>query len=442
MSDAPVAILSVGDELVLGQVEDTNAPWIARELLALGVMPGERRTVADDRAAITDAILALSRTHRCVIVTGGLGPTPDDLTRESLADALALCAGASSETAALEEDPIGVAHLRAWFAARGRSMPPCNHKQAMRPRECRLLANPLGTAPGLATLDAAPLCVYCLPGPPHEMQRMFGVEIAPSFASPTRVLRTRVLHTVGVGESALAEMLGDLMERTREPLVGTTAQGGIVSIRIRATGSMVEVSAAIAATVSQCEARVGRFIFGCDDDTLAASIGTALMARACAVSTAESCTGGLVGALLTSVAGSSGWYLGGFVAYANERKAEDLEVSRGVIATDGAVSHATAVALARGACNRTGSDFSIATTGIAGPGGGTDDKPVGTVFVAIADRTKQQIYSRRFQFTGDRNSIRERSAVMALAAMRFAITEAPLQPLLWSEAEEVYVATW
>ncbi len=439
MRNDAVAILSVGDELILGQIEDTNAPWIARALLAIGVMPGQRRTVGDQRGDITAALVELARTHRAVIVSGGLGPTLDDLTREALADAIAIVKQEATGSTELVEDPIGLAHLRAWFEERGRVMPPSNRKQAMRPRACELLPNPMGTAPGLATTDDAGFCVYCLPGPPREMQPMLSAVVAPRLAAPAHEIATCALHTVGLGESALAELLGDLMDRTRTPSVGTTARGGVVSIRIRASGSSESARTALASTIEACEARVGHFIFGQNDATLASCVGALLRARGRTVATAESCTGGMVSALLTDVAGSSEWLQGGFVPYANVRKMEDLAVPSAMINEFGAVSHLTAVALARGALHRTGCNYAIATTGIAGPSGGSAEKPVGTVFIAIADFAAGKVYSRRFQFAGERAAVRERSAVMSLASLRFTLIDAPMQPLLWAEAEPVHV---
>ncbi|MSR41717.1 MAG: competence/damage-inducible protein A [Phycisphaerales bacterium] len=439
LQHARVAILSVGDELVLAQIEDTNAPFLARRLLEIGAMPGERRTVGDDQHAIAHAMLDLARTHVAVIVTGGLGPTLDDLTREALAEAIAIASGDSTERALLVEDPAGIAHLKMWFEDMGRVMPLINRKQALRPHASRLLANPLGTAPGVATLASAPISVYCLPGPPREMQPMFDAEVAPHLASTTHLIATRALHTVGRGESALAELLGDLMDRTRTPSVGTTARGGIVSIRIRAEGSAASARAALDATTAVCRERVGSLIFGFDDETLASSVGAMLLAQSRTLATAESCTGGLVSALLTDIAGSSAWYLGGFVVYANARKIEDVGVPSEMIARYGAVSHETAIALARGALHRMGSDYAISTTGIAGPSGGTPEKPVGCVFIAIADRCSQQVFSRRFLFVGARQAIRERAAVMALASLRAALLSDPCQSLLWAESELVRV---
>jgi len=425
-----VAVLSVGDELVLGQIEDSNASWLARELQRIGCMPGERRTVADERMLLAKAMRELAASHDALVVTGGLGPTLDDLTREALLDVV----DAGGE---LESDPAGVEHLRGWFERRGRAMPASNLRQALRPRGAWLLDNPNGTAPGIGARIGA-VEVFCLPGPPNEMKPMFARVVEPALACPGRAVLTAALHTIGVGESVLAERLGDLMRRDRQPSVGTTASDGIVSIRVRAEGSADQAREALAATVAECERAAGSLIYGRDGEPLAAVVGRLLLERNLTLATVESCTGGLVGAMVTDIAGSSAWYLGGFVTYANERKMSDVGVRRETLDAHGAVSAQTACEMARGGLSRTGADVAIATTGVAGPSGGSDAKPVGTVYVAVALRDGE-IYARRFHFPGDRITVRRRTAHLALACTRFALLGEPTRPLLWSESEAVHV---
>jgi nicotinamide-nucleotide amidase len=253
-----------------------------------------------------------------------------------------------------------------------------------------------------------------------------------------RAVLTAALHTIGLGESVLAEQLGELMQRGREPSVGTTASNGIVTIRIRSSGPSAEARVALAATVDECTARVGSIIYGRDGEPLAAAVGRLLSDRGLSLATAESCTGGLLGALVTEVAGSSAWFQGGFVTYANERKVNDLGVRSATIERFGAVSAETAIEMARGCLTATGADIAISTTGIAGPGGASETKPVGTVFVAIAMRDGAT-YARRFQFPGDRATIRSRTAHLALACARFTLLGEPERRLLWSESEVVRV---
>jgi len=429
-----VAILSVGDELVLGQIEDTNASWLSRALQSIGRTTGERRTVGDDRAALTGALRTLASTHAAVIVTGGLGPTLDDLTREALLDVV-------SPGGALVEDEAGVEHLRGWFEKRGRPMPASNLRQAMRPPTARLLPNPNGTAPGIAaraTFDAHACEIFCLPGPPNEMKPMFDACVAPIVRDDAQVVATAALHSIGLGESTLAERLGELMERGREPSVGPTASDGIVSIRVRATGPRDAARAALEATIAECLSRTGNIVYGRDGEPLAAVVGRMLAERDLTLSTAESCTGGMLGSFITDVAGSSAWYMGGAVTYANERKIVDLGVPAATIETHGAVSHETAIAMARGALARFHTHLAIATTGVAGPSGGSDAKPVGTVYVAVAARDGD-VFSRRFHFPGDRTTVRRRTAHLALACTRFALLGEGARALLWSEGEAVRV---
>jgi nicotinamide-nucleotide amidase len=436
-AQAVVAIVSVGDEIILGQIEDTNASWIARELQRIGAMPGERRAVADDRAALARTLRELSATHAAIVMTGGLGPTLDDLTRESLGDVV-------DPGAALVRDPAGVEHLRDWFERRGRAMPELNLRQADRPPSARLLDNPHGTAPGISARVRGPgmgagCDIFCLPGPPNEMRPMFEQAVVPALRTDGRVVLTAALHTIGLGESRIAEQLGDLMRRDRVPSVGTTASDGIVTIRVRAAGAEEWATCALDQTVAECRSRVGSIVFGENGEPLASVVGRLLVSRGMHLATAESCTGGLLGAFLTEIAGSSAWYQGGFVTYANARKVRDLGVPLAILQEHGAVSHETAIDMARGCLRASGADMAIATTGIAGPTGGSDDKPVGTVFVSVGLRGGQ-VFSRRFHFPGDRTTVRRRTAHLALACARFTLLGEPTRSLLWSEAEAVRIA--
>ncbi len=431
MSARRVAILSVGDELVLGQIDDTNARWLAQQLQGIGCVPCERRTVGDDVMALSEAMRALAATHDAVLVTGGLGPTRDDLTRDAL---LAVV----DTGGALIEDPDSRAHLHAWFEARGRVMPPSNLRQALRPRNAQSLANPMGTAPGIAAEYEERCTFFCLPGPPNEMKPMFEALVAPRLRDASRVVLTSALHTVGLGESAIGEKLGALMERGRTPSVGTTASDGIVTVRICSVGEEPLARAALATTIDACTTALGDIIFGRDADTLAAVLGELLRAKHFTLVTAESCTGGLLGALLTDVTGSSAWYRGGFITYENERKIKDLAVPSELIEREGAVSSAVAMSMARGALDASGADLSIAITGVAGPSGGSASKPVGTVYISVAMRGGE-VVTRRFAFPGERATVRRRSAQLALAFARCALLGTPTRSLLWSEVEAARV---
>ncbi len=438
------AVLAVGDELTTGQSLDTNSRWVAERLGALGCTVVEHVTVADDRAAIAAAMSRLAEAAGVLIVTGGLGPTQDDLTREALADALG---------DRLVEDADMASQVRRRFDAAGVAMPASNRVQALRPESAAGLANEVGTAPGLraALRRGGSACeVFCLPGPPAEMAPMFERFVAPALASGTsggggRVVRALVLHMYGIGESAAAERLGSLMDRKRNPLVGTTASGGQVSVRIRHEGAAAEADRLVGETERLVRDAVGEFVFGRDEETLASAALAALKRRGETVVTVESCTGGLLGALITEVSGSSAVYLGGWVTYANEAKMEEVGVPEALLKAHGAVSEEVARAMAEGALRTSlgaRAQHALAITGIAGPEGGTPDKPVGTVWIARAGRgggggggsggaaNSIETDARLFQFAGDRQAVRMRSALTALEMLRRRVLRAGTGSLL------------
>jgi nicotinamide-nucleotide amidase len=420
-----IATLSVGDELVLGQVVDTNAAWLGERIASCGHLRDEHRLVADDRDAIVRAIRELSAGRTHLVVTGGLGPTLDDLTREALGAAL----DASAPSLVLDADAR--AGLDRWFAGRGRMMPGLNLRQAMRPPGARCLPNPHGTAPGLAAeLDGCR--IWCLPGPPREMEPMFEAEVAPALGGSGRAVVRRSVLSFGLGESALAERLGPLMDRGREPSVGTTASGSIVTARIRAEGEPAVAAAGADATVGLVEAAWAPYAFG-RAGTLADALARELLARQASVAVAESCTGGSLGGMLTAVPGSSAWFPGGTIAYANEVKVRELSVPTDLIARDGAVSHSVAVAMATGVRARFRSTCALSITGVAGPSGGTDAKPVGLVWIGLAG--PEGAAARAFRFPGDRATVRDRSAKSALQWLRLDLLGQGDAPLIWEWPE-------
>lgn len=430
---AAAAILSVGDELTLGQTLDTNSKWLSERLLSFGVVVREHVTIADDRAAQAAAFARLAGAYDLVICTGGLGPTPDDITREALSDALA---------SPLVEDAIALAQVEAYFQARGREMPAINRVQAMRPVSAMSLHNLHGTAPGVcATIRSSTRAcdVFCLPGPPREMQPMFESQVAPRLRPPSgRVVVTRVLHTVGIGESDLATRLGAMMERGRMPLVGTTASGGIVSMRIRYEGESARDEAEDAVTRTAGEARTlaGPHCFGEGDATLASAIVHTLKDRGESVAFAESCTGGKLAGMLTEVPGASSVFGHGWVTYANRAKQRELGVLASVFAPDGpgAVSSECAMQMALGGRERAKSTYALAVTGIAGPDGGTREKPVGTVWIALAH--EGGVEARRFLIAGERGNVRAWSCMAALAMLWLRLAGAP-EVVLLRELERV-----
>lgn len=407
------AILSIGDELITGTTRDANACWLAERLATLGMRVCEMRLVPDDRAAIVQAITALAGQSDLLLITGGLGPTADDLTREALNDVVC------PETP-LVEDEAGIAQVEQWFLRRGKSMPAINRVQAMRPMNAALIENHHGTAPGLhARMN--PCEIFIMPGVPREMREMFQSSVEPLLRerASEQVLLKRSIHSFGLGESAVAERLGELLARTRSPTVGTTATEGIVSARIYASGTRGDAVRQLDATSREIEESLRPFTYASDDESLAGVVGALLRDRGESLATAESCTGGSLGGELTAISGSSAWYRGGWVTYSNAMKAAQLGVPADLIESVGAVSSPVAEAMARGALQRSQADYALSVTGIAGPDGGSDQKPVGTVFIGLAASSTESIEVRHFVFSGDRAGVRQRTVLAALQMLRF-----------------------
>ena len=424
MNAPRAAILSIGDELVLGTTLDTNSRTLSSALREAGLDVVEHRTVADDRAAIAAAIRALASTVDVVISTGGLGPTDDDLTRDALNDL-------TDAGAPQVEDAVARTDLDAWFAGRGRPMAAINLRQALRPKSVRIVRNLGGTAPGLAaTLGTCR--VFCLPGPPREMIPMFESDVLPAVRpAGAPAIAKRTLGTFGIGESALAERLGSRMTRGREPAVGTTASGSVVSIQVVARGA--DAAARAEHEMAACAGDASPYAFGSEDATLASALLEECRARGRTLAVAESCTGGIVGGMLTAVAGSSDVFLGGWITYSNEMKSAQLGVDPQLIARHGAVSRETVLAMAAGACARSGATLAVSISGVAGPGGGSAEKPVGTVWIAVHDAVSGTGRARRFEYPGPRDIIRDRSAKTALQLARWALRREDA-PILWERA--------
>jgi nicotinamide-nucleotide amidase len=413
-------ILSIGTELTLGQSVDTNSAWLATQLAALGIRTQRHVTVADELAPIRAALLEAAEACDLILVSGGLGPTDDDLTRQALADAAGV---------ALELHEPSLAALRAFFRSRHRDMPQRNEVQAYLPRTARAIANTCGTAPGIAMrLRGTP--VYVVPGVPFEMRTMFTHDIEPELRAATsgRVLLMRHLHTFGLGESSLGEQMRDLMQRGRNPEVGTTAELGIIGIRINATGPTAEAARKMLdETETEIRQRFRTVVFGRDGETLAGVVGQLLTARRQTVATAESCTGGLIGAALTDTPGSSNYYLGGVVSYANAAKTALLDVPPALLQQHGAVSAPVAQAMAEGVARRLGSDYALSVTGIAGPAGGSAAKPVGLVYVGVRTPAGTTVHELHLGSDAPRDVIRTRAARTALNLLRLALLGGPAQ---------------
>jgi nicotinamide-nucleotide amidase len=417
-------IVSIGDELVLGQTVDTNSAWLSARLARAGIGTLYHQTVADDQAAIAQAIADASQRAQLVIVSGGLGPTDDDLTRQAMAQAMGV-------ELVLHEPSVAV--IRGYFSVRGRPMPERNKVQALHPRGSEVIANTCGTAPGIkAKLGIATF--YITPGVPSEMFAMFEKSIEPElhqFVGERQVILSTSVHSFGMGESSIAEALGDLMDRQRNPKVGTTVSDGLVSMRIRSEFATADqAQQQLEATVEMVQQRLGAVVFGRDDQTLQDSLVQLLIDGQVTLATAESCTGGLVGRLITDVAGASAVYRGGWVTYADEAKTQQLGVPAELIREHGAVSDVVVRAMARGALKQSGARLAVAITGVAGPGGGTVDKPVGTVWVGVAGGNGED-EAWRFHLPGSRAMVRDRAAKAALQLLRFRLLNVPVEQWTW-----------
>lgn len=402
-------VIAVGSELTSGLTLDTNSQHIAMRLARLGVVTLAHHVADDHQGRLAAALRAAADQADLVIVSGGLGPTADDISRQALAEAMGV--DLVLDEAALEE-------ISAFFRQRGRTMNPSNRAQAMTPRGARAIRNPVGTAPGLhARLGQAE--VYVMPGVPSEMRHMLDHDILPQLQrrGDAGRLAFRAVHTFGAGESDVAARIADLMGRESNPLVGTTVAAGLVSVRITAVAEGEQAADELAEQmVRTVRGRLAELAFGVDDETLSGVVGRALRHRGATLAVAESCTGGLLGELLTAVSGSSDYFAGGVISYANRIKTELLGVPPELIERHGAVSEPVVEAMAKGVRRRLRADYALAVTGIAGPTGGTADKPVGLVYAALAGPDGAAV--RRNVFPGDRDIVRLRSALTALNMLR------------------------
>lgn len=423
-------LLTIGDELLLGETIDTNSAHIARALAEFGVRVVRRATVGDDPDDIADALRDALRRTGAVITTGGLGPTADDRTHESIAQLL-------GRPLVLHEGALGALQRR-WRDRFQREMPESNRRQCLLPEGAELLENRHGSAPGIWVADAEGRWIATLPGVPREMRGMLADVIVPRLlarrdaalaatgATPL-VVRSRTLRTTSIAESALADRLGDV----RRSVAGLPLAflPGVEGVDLRVTAHDLpsdDADRRLADAIAQLRERAGDFVYGERDDDLATLVLDGCVARGATLAVAESCTGGLLGARITAVPGASRVFMGGTLAYANEVKVRELGVAEGDLVAHGAVSEPVARAMATGVRVRFGTTVGVGITGVAGPGGGSEEKPVGTVWVAVdLDGT---VHAVRAVLPGDRSEIRARAAQLALDRVRRAFdrhTDAP-----------------
>jgi len=407
-------LITIGDELLLGFTVDTNAVHIARTLADLGVRITRRATVGDTPPDIVDAVNAALERTGAVLTTGGLGPTADDRTHESLAMAFGC--------ELVLHEPARDALAERWRQRFGRPMPDSNVRQFMLPSGAAVLTNRHGSAPGIWIEDAAGRFVATMPGVPREMRGMLSEEIVPRLLAragdaAVTVVRSRTLRTTGISESACADRLAGFRGSVHD--VPLSYLPGLDGVDLRLTISGVSAGAADAAldrAGATVRERVGDWIYGEGDDDLAALVLDALRAHGHTIAVAESCTGGLLGARLTAIPGASAQVLGGMIAYDNRIKVEQLGVAESLLAEHGAVSEPVARAMASGVRERFGADVGVGITGVAGPGGGSAGKPVGTVWVAVD--LGGQVHAVKPVLPGDRGEIRHRATQIALDRLR------------------------
>jgi len=414
-------ILCIGTELLLGEITNTNAQYLAAELAKLGIPHYYQTVVGDNEARIHHALEVACNRSRLILITGGLGPTPDDLTHAALASFFGV---------EMVEHPQVWEEIRQKYGQRGMEPSPSNRKQAFLPQGATVLPNPVGSACGLIWQPRPDLHILTFPGVPREMQQMWQETAVPYLRSlgwGQEVFYSRVLRYWGIPESTLAERVGSLLAGENPTVAPYASQG---EVRLRVTGrapSREEAQALIAPVVEQILQISGEDYFGSDEATLASVVGELLLQRGQTLAVAESCTGGLLGQLVTGIPGSSRYFVGGIVAYDNRIKEQLLRVDPETLRQHGAVSEPVAAQMALGAKQVLGSDWALSITGIAGPEGGTSTKPVGLVYLGLADpEGKVEVHEYRFGSLRGREGVRWWSAQTALDCLRRRLLHYPL----------------
>ena len=404
-----VELLSVGTELLLGQIVDTNAAYLAGKLSELGVNVYHKTTVGDNAERLAAALRICLGRSDVVLATGGLGPTKDDITAAIVAQVMGV---------RLAEDEATSEKIRSFARQRGIKLLDSLLKQAFVPEGAQVVPNPVGTAPGfVVTRDSE--TVIALPGVPSEMKAMAGQTVLPYLAGRAEkeggrsVIVSRVIRLAGIGESQAEAELADLIEKQTNPTIAPYAKTYEVHLRVTAKApNRAEAEALIAPVEAEIRRRLGSHVYGADDEMLEAIIGGMLRTAGLTLAVAESCTGGLIGHRITNVPGSSDYFLAGLTTYSNDSKVKLINVSEETLAAHGAVSAETAAAMAEGVRRATGAEVGLSSTGIAGPTGGTPTKPVGLVYLGRSDGSGT--VTEELRLRGDRLMIKERAAHLAL----------------------------
>jgi competence/damage-inducible protein CinA-like protein len=402
-------IIAVGSELLTPHRHDTNSLYLTGKLNSLGIEVRFKTVVGDDAARLGSVFRTALDRSKLIIVMGGLGPTEDDINRQVVADILGRD---------LHEVPEVIERIAARYARTGRKMPANNARQALVPEGADWLPNKKGTAPGI-WIEQDGSIIVMLPGPPRELEEMFDEQCLPRLRNrvPGAQIRTRVIKVAGLPESEVDERIAPIYKPYSNPSTTILSTGGAIEVHLSAHApTQEEAGALLDELTDKIEPALGDHIFSTSGETLEEVVGMYLVMRQKTLATAESCTGGLLGERITRVPGSSEYYLGGAVCYSNELKTRFAGVSRKLLETCGAVSKPVAQAMAEGIRRKTNASIGVGITGIAGPGGGAEEKPTGMVFISVADERGTEV--REFRFPGDRERVRLLSSQFALEMLR------------------------
>jgi nicotinamide-nucleotide amidase len=408
-------IIAIGDELLYGQIVDTNSHWISQELDLMGVKVVRKTTVGDDRKDVLAAFESAEKRADIVLITGGLGPTKDDLTKPLLAEFFGCD---------IIEFPEAVKAVSEYFIRRGREMTPLNILQGHLPACCTYIPNEVGTAPGM-WFERNGTFWMSMPGVPHEMKKLIKDFVLPKLPEifPLPVIHHKVIKTVGIGDSWLADLISD-WETALPSSIRLAYLPSLGHVKLRLTGfgnSKEELEKAIDEQIDTVMPLIGKYVYGLNTETLETAIAKLLKAEKKTIALAESCSGGYVSHLITSVPGSSTYYQGGIIPYHNQFKNKILGVSNDTLSRFGAVSEETVREMAAGVRKLFNSDFGLASSGIAGPDGGTDEKPVGTVWIACA--MNGRVETKKLQLTQDRMLNIQLTGVAVLNMLRICISQ-------------------
>lgn len=402
-------LISIGDEILYGQTLDTNSHWISARLDEIGVKVRRKITIGDTREEILSALAESTERADIILITGGLGPTKDDLTKPLLAEYFGVGFSRNQDV---------IDHLKTIFSKRGRVLTELNEQQADLPTNCTMLMNKLGTAPGMWFEENNTIYVS-MPGVPYEMKGLMNDHVLPRLSAKFQeVIYHKIVRTIGIPESVLAKKIEDWENNLPKQLkLAYLPSFGQVKLRLTAVGGVKsELEKEVQQQIDELIPLIESSVFGYDDDEIEKVIGDMLMAKGQTVSFAESCTGGLISHLVTSVPGSSRYFKGSVISYSNEVKINELGVDEQVLNTKGAVSEEVVLQMAKGVRERLNTDVGVSVSGIAGPDGGTEEKPVGTVWIGYSDSEKT--VAKQFNFLKDRNLNIKFSAYSALNMFR------------------------